>query len=212
MDGLLDSKLFKRLTYAGPDTLDLNLVLDLNWDFSLLTRHPVRCLERFEWLQRINAEFIQESSEWQNIGGLSTSCISQVTRIYFFGNPSQLGWYLGTTSPAVALHICRLDQGMDTSDVARYLLGKGFRFHTFSPISSLPQHIPLIDDHDPKRYRPAGYEWTKCDYNSWAGAIKTFLRSGRGRAAYTRGGIVWRIAMDFALPDDVLLGPSDKAR
>jgi hypothetical protein len=210
-NALLDKELFASIVATESHPANLNFLLDLNWDFGSLCRHSVQRLDQFKWLQRVKAEFVEECSNWDNVDGLLTSDICQVTQVYLFGNPSKRGWYLGTSSSVVALHICRLDNNMDPNDMARDLLGRGFRFFTFSPVSSIPKHEPFPNN-NLKRYRPDGHQWTEADYESWVGAVKTFLRSNRGRAAYMRGGIVWRIAMEFSLPDDVLFGPSHKAK
>jgi hypothetical protein len=59
--------------------------------------------------------------------------------------------------------------------------------------------------------RTMGYEPDAADYAAYEAARDDFLRSSHARAAILKGGIVWRLAMEFISPGSILTGPSDAA-
>jgi hypothetical protein len=120
-------------------------------------------------------------------------------------------WVLTVYSATTVLQCIRATRSM--TDAARYLLKRGITFNTFLPRATLearvsahppPDHIGLGERHE-------GYIPGAADYEAYENARDAFLRSPRARAALLKGGIVWRLAMEFIEPGLVLAGPSDDA-
>ncbi|KAH6890731.1 hypothetical protein BKA70DRAFT_1234629 [Coprinopsis sp. MPI-PUGE-AT-0042] len=97
------------------------------------------------------------------------------------------------------------------ANIALELVRKGIRFSTLLPNplrtpittpSPAPERIPL---------RLPGYAFSKQDYDSYQQSRNILLAEGRLRAALTRGGIIWRMAVAFLSPSDALSGPSASA-
>jgi hypothetical protein len=121
-----------------------------------------------------------------------------------------IDWLLAVDSPVTAIQCLRSCR--DITEAVRYLMGQGIPFntlnpcHTFSPPLTGPPPPPIS-----LGVRPIGYQPDAADYAAYEAARDHFLRSSRARAAILKGGIVWRLAMEFIGPGCVLTGPSDVA-
>lgn len=192
----------------------MNRTADM-WDLSSSSREPITSVARFKDLRRLQGLTTIRSYQWDNIRGVQRFGRTHETRILWFESRSDRGWFLGCLSPSVALHICRLDPGQDMTAVAFDLLCRGFRIHTFlrtPPSWRIPINFAAPPSSHLARYRPCNHDWGIRDWESWEASLKIFLRTSRGRAAILRGGIVWRLAVDYLLPEEVLSGPSHRAR
>jgi hypothetical protein len=123
-------------------------------------------------------------------------------------------WVLTVHSATTVLQCIR--SATSTSDAARYLLQRGVMFNTFLPRAILEARLPTrpcltLPHHIGLGERREGYVPGAADYEAYENARDAFLRSPRGRAALLKGGIVWRLAMEFLEPGLVLAGPSDDA-
>jgi hypothetical protein len=129
--------------------------------------------------------------------------------LFQFPGHSGLPWVLAVTNVVDMLHVCRVQQDLKTLfNVARYLIGSGFRFRTLSPLKHLPAtpYKPPVLLEIPSR-RP-GYVFTRKDYQIYEQQRAALLASRRGRAFLLRGGISWRLASESLSVDDALTGPS----
>ncbi|KAH6908072.1 hypothetical protein BKA70DRAFT_1372103 [Coprinopsis sp. MPI-PUGE-AT-0042] len=119
-------------------------------------------------------------------------------------------WTLAVTTAADAVVVLRLAH-LPVENIALELVRKGICFNTLLPNplrppittpSPAPERIPL---------RLPGYAFSKQDYDSYQQSRNILLAEGRLRAALTRGGIIWRMAVAFLSPSDALSGPSASA-
>ncbi|KAH6877446.1 hypothetical protein BKA70DRAFT_1448133 [Coprinopsis sp. MPI-PUGE-AT-0042] len=101
------------------------------------------------------------------------------------GYNDRKNWKLALTTATDALAMCRLDRQMTYWDVAAYLLKNGIPFRTFR-----------------------NYEFNGDDYDSYLRLRNHMLKHPRMRAALLRGGIIWRLAVGYLVPEDALYGPS----
>jgi hypothetical protein len=129
-------------------------------------------------------------------------------------------WILTTRSSATVLQCVRA--GTSILAAARHLAERGIPFNTFllratlkaqaSPRVAVPPHLPLPPHHRAGLgERREGYEPGTADYESYEAARDDFLRRPKARVALLRGGIVWRLVMEFLQIGSVLVGPSDDA-
>ncbi|TDL13642.1 hypothetical protein BD410DRAFT_707328, partial [Rickenella mellea] len=59
--------------------------------------------------------------------------------------------------------------------------------------------------------RPPQYKPDAADYAAYEAARDNFLQQGHARAALLKGGIVWRLAVEYLGPNAVYTGPSERA-
>lgn len=128
--------------------------------------------------------------------------------------PADAEWDLAVHDPAAALQ-CIRSSSSNICDVARRLLKTGVPFNTFilsplPPAVALPPSLPSTP-FPGLGVRFPGYKPDAADYISYQAQLGSFLRQPHARAALLKGGIVWRLAMEFLGPQDVLVGPSEQA-
>ena len=112
--------------------------------------------------------------------------------------------------PSTVLECCRQFQTLQ--DVIGYLFRSGSPFYTFVPQNRIPQPLPLrlVDSPNlgvfPKHYKPGLRQ-----YRHYEDLRREFCALPRARAALTRGGLIWRLAVDSVgepAQDIVKNGPS----
>jgi hypothetical protein len=125
-------------------------------------------------------------------------------------------WIIAFNSATTVLQCIRATRSMN--DAVRYLLQRGVPFNTFLPRSILEARCPTrryptssVDRHIGLGERRTGYVPGAADYEAYEISRDEFLRCPRARAALLKGGIVWRLVMEFLEPGLVLAGPSDDA-
>jgi hypothetical protein len=125
-----------------------------------------------------------------------------------------MSWQLVLRDAATVLECFRLEQRTSIRDLALFLFKHGRPFSTCIPRSQIQAHSPqrtpplLVLGWRPKNHRP-----TLNEYNFYKYCRKTFFdQHPHSRAAYTEGGIIWRLALEAAknlAEDSVLDGPSE---
>ena len=123
--------------------------------------------------------------------------------------PGPTTWELVVEDPITALQCLRRFMP-DVISITRYLISRGIPCNTFLPRMSLerlsvPTHpsIPLSLGIRPRNYIPDA-----ADYSAYQAIRDDFLRQPRGRAALLKGGIIWRLAMEYVDPGRVIAGPT----
>ncbi|KAF6764196.1 hypothetical protein DFP72DRAFT_840303 [Ephemerocybe angulata] len=184
-------------------------------DLGKYSRAPVVSLPRFRILRRSVGESLIQEVDWDNAKGRSIRSVEKQVSTYWFASDHGQGWRLGCLSAAVALTICRWDDDMDPTAIVFSFLGLGIRFHTWREVSKIssvtlstfPDLVKLIT------YRHTLETFDDEDYTIYVRQVCSILktRPGVARAALMRGGIVWRLTMEYVSPNDVLCGPSQSA-
>jgi hypothetical protein len=120
-------------------------------------------------------------------------------------------WIVAVKSAATALECLRQRWAESRRSLARELLVRGIPFSTFTDVEprTTSMRSSLSCRHAP---REAGYKPDQHDYRQYEAELKTFLlKEGKARAAFLRGGLLWRLAREVLgteLDEQVLLGPS----
>ena len=193
------------LINANGDTLRR---IKLLWDLSASNPSPLS--------DRIGHYFTVERRDLATIwkGGMVSQ--PQTTSVYILRPGASVqanhDWLLTIASPSCVLQ-CLRSCTSNLVAVARFCIQSGIAFNTWTSIaspeisagSSLPH--PRIG----LGIRPRGYSPGAADYAAYEDARDRLLSSSSGRAALLKGGIVWRLAMEFVNPSRVLIGPSDVA-
>jgi hypothetical protein len=193
------------IEYKGPivsfikSLLEIDLAnLRLNWDLSRYAWCPLHeSLDHYFALNRYDFE------------GKIVYTLTRQPHVQ-----DSIDWVLTVHSATTALQCIRATNSI--SNAARYLLKRGVSFNTFLPRSTLEAQVPTrpcltLPHHIGLGERHEGYEPGAADYEAYESVRDAFLRSPRARAALLKGGIVWRLAMEFLEPGLVLAGPSDDA-
>ncbi len=134
--------------------------------------------------------------------------------LYIFHTPvsSACCWSLGVRSASVAIYVCRLIVSNPLVHtiltIAHHLLSRCIPFRTLLRVRSYPDDKSLSKKHSPVSFRRENYRFTELDFESAMLHCKAVLRTGEGRAAMLRGGILGRIAQEFLSLDGILDGPS----
>ena len=138
-------------------------------------------------------------------------CIQPKLFLFDFGRLSTVRWKLAVMNAVDALYICRLDPNFDEYDIARCLVQQGIRFQTLLSLRDIP-HSPKSSNRmlpiDMLPIRLSGYQFSLRDYEAYRRQCSAIFAHPRARAALLRGGIVWRLAIEFLSFDDALQGPS----
>ena len=116
-------------------------------------------------------------------------------------------WRLAVTTASDALLVCRLDAQFLDADLARFLALRGIPFRTLLAKPLMPRFIPYPDVDICLPQRPAGYRFTKADYEAYLNCRSRILRRPRIRAAILRGGYLWRLTIGCVSVDELLKGP-----
>ncbi|KAF9488741.1 hypothetical protein BDN71DRAFT_1402836 [Pleurotus eryngii] len=93
--------------------------------------------------------------------------------------------------------------------VVRYFANHGILFKT-PVLRSVACNIP-IQSEVRFDYCREGYQPTRTDYAHYEARRDVFLRTPRGRAAISTGGIIWRLSHNIVDIGDVLAGPTEQA-
>jgi hypothetical protein len=185
----------------------------ISWDLSPTSSSFLR--DRMGHYLSINAQVVEVlQSARSNIIGEPNTTLQETT--YLLRQPlhhssdNSVDWLLAVASPAVALQCVRFCS-TNVADAARFCVQRGISFNTFARFLH-PQSHPHVPHHRVTLgARPEGYVPDAADYAAYEAARTRFLQSSSARAALLKGGIVWRLAMEFMTPSGVLAGPSDIA-
>lgn len=203
---LQDTASYVNIEYKGPIASFIKSLLEndlrslprLHWDLSPLSFFPLR--------DAFNRHFVFNQYD---LDGKITYTLTPKPLVQ-----DNIDWVLTVCSATTVLQCIRCTSSM--SDAARLLLKRGVTFNTFLPRATLEAQVPTrpcltLLHHIGLGERREGYAPGAADYEAYESARDAFLRSPRARAALLKGGIVWRLAMEFIEPGLVLAGPSDDA-
>ena len=145
--------------------------------------------------------------------------ISDGSIFYFLDVPAAANpppWRLVVREAATAVQTFRWLSCADSiHDIARYFFERGIPFSTRAVTAIRTENSNLgADSNEPESLglRSQYHIFSGADYIAYEEKRNALLRSPKGRAAFLRGGIVWRLAMEVSQsPIDVLSGPSDSA-
>lgn len=119
-------------------------------------------------------------------------------------------WVLGVEGSSLALTVA-LNFG-SVEEAARHLLHVGSPFFTFVCMTSSPAALVrnncLASEFHFLGCQPANYCYTATDYQFYIHLSRKLLLQRALRACLSRGGIIWRLAVEHVLPSIVLAGPS----
>ncbi|EDQ98747.1 uncharacterized protein LACBIDRAFT_296772 [Laccaria bicolor S238N-H82] len=99
-------------------------------------------------------------------------------------------WRLAVTTASDALLVCRLDAQFLDVDIARFLALRGIPFRTLLTELLMPRSILYPDVELFLPQHPAGYHFTKLDYEAYLQCRSRILRRPRVRAAILHGGFL----------------------
>jgi hypothetical protein len=166
-------------------------------------------------MKSFSGTVVAEVEDWDNVTGRShPKLLPQMQTAYWLDiAPKQpyCEWFVGSTSPEVALAICRLGPDFDSDplSIAWHLAEKGVPFHTWfkrpadqiQPLGDVRRSPQLVQFH-----LDAQYQFGKTDYDEYVRCCRRLLDGPAGRAALKAGGIVWRVAMQDLGVRDVISG------
>ncbi|TDL29891.1 hypothetical protein BD410DRAFT_823878 [Rickenella mellea] len=128
-------------------------------------------------------------------------------------NDTVTQWHLFVDNPTTAV-ACYRRSYSSVSEIASDFLRAGIRFSTrkYGPYLP-PKPGPHIQCPNILGYRPKHYKPNHVDYAAYEAARNAFLVHPRARAALLKGGIIWRLTIEFlrddpVLWDQVLRGPT----
>lgn len=110
---------------------------------------------------------------------------------------------------------------MTSQEAVKHLLDVGLPFHTLRLAATAESRCSFdlaLPGYKIPSYRRAGFKPTALDYQVFELRVMELLHRPHIRAALTRGGIIWRVAMSVLgyddslaheIKDSVLAGPSD---
>ena len=124
---------------------------------------------------------------------------------------SRCWWRLLVLRPATAVFLMRDPSITDRITAVNCLASRGIPFRTiFEPERGASLHL-LQPSQVTLGYRDYGATFNRWDYSSYEGAIRTLLSTPRARGFLLKGGLLWRLAMEYAprnLLEEVTQGPS----
>ncbi|KAJ3558876.1 hypothetical protein NP233_g11409 [Leucocoprinus birnbaumii] len=174
-------------------------------------------LERF-----IKGESMQEDGSWDispesRLALGFSRRLSSIRRVkneqfslymFDFDSSATVSWKIAVYSAAAALFVSRLDDQLTEEQVALELLQSGVPFRTLQEENRLapvqasqetPSRLSIrLDDH----------KFDKSDYEFFLKRCESLLTIDRARAALLRGGIVWRVALNYVPISMAIGGPS----
>lgn len=119
-------------------------------------------------------------------------------------------WYLLVIPDARAVvELFRQHDLNSISAMVRYLVGNGIPFFTGKPVQKLPRPNPT--SRITREYRPTSYTFGLTDFIQYEQKKVDFLAGPAGRAAVTKGGIVWRLSRDQVEAKRITKGPTSEA-
>lgn len=140
--------------------------------------------------------------------------------IYFISAKHLTGddvhWQIMLTDAAAVLACFRQEQACTMRELALFLLQSGRSFSTRIQRSKMSfPSFPLRPKVAMLGWRPQNHRPTVSEYNFYENLRRAFFMDcGRARAAFLKGGIIWRLAVEGSgglLRERVLEGPSEEA-
>ncbi|RDB19093.1 hypothetical protein Hypma_014474 [Hypsizygus marmoreus] len=116
-------------------------------------------------------------------------------------------WYLLVVYDARVVVEVFYQQVTSVGQMVRYLIQHGIPFATAKPVRGLPRNTASRSVMT-LGYRQSGYIFELSDYAEYQKRKGDLLSGSAGRSALTRGGIVWRLAVDVVKPKKVTDGPT----
>ncbi|KZP07029.1 hypothetical protein FIBSPDRAFT_763463 [Athelia psychrophila] len=139
-----------------------------------------------------------------------------IPKVVYSANAPEPHWDLVVQDAVTALECLRRFSGKGRIDIAQAFLATGRAFTTQAPISGTRASILRnAQRHQGRvglgsRTLAEGYSVTNTDYAKYQGLLRNWLDTERrARAAILKGGIVWRLCIEFLEVDVALLGPHD---
>ena len=155
---------------------------------------------------KITMAYAPDGSQWYLINSL-TPCPPE-KHVY---------WLLAVSDSRVANMVLRWNQPLAIKELAAWLFQFGVAMKTLHRSTVCHAALPVAPPFPifTGSSRPLGLgarktndNFSTADYNAYVTQRNELLRSGWGRAALLKGGIVWRIARLVLTEDDLLSGPS----
>ena len=146
---------------------------------------------------------VQVCSYYRNI----KLSFNRILNPQFDEDTAPVPWRLAVTTASDALLVCRLDAQFSDADLARFLALCGIPFRTLLAKPLMPPSLRYPDVELYLPQRPAGYRFTKADYEAYLNCRSRILRRPRVRAAILCGGYIWRLTIRSVSVDELLEGP-----
>jgi hypothetical protein len=116
-------------------------------------------------------------------------------------------WYLLIIHDARAVVELFNTSRSSIGELVRYLIQSGIRFSTAKPVRR-PPRPPPTSFQNMLGYRQKKYNFDRTDYQDYQMKRAYFLSGSGGRAALTRGGILWRLAKGQVKDKRITAGPT----
>ncbi|RDB20802.1 hypothetical protein Hypma_012080 [Hypsizygus marmoreus] len=123
------------------------------------------------------------------------------------GKPLVDQWYLLVIYDARAVIEVFHQPINSVGQMVRYLIQQGISFATAKPVRNA-RLTPARRSEFTLGYRQLGYDFGLSDYADYEKKRSDILCGSAGRAALTRGGIVWRLAVDIVKHKRITDGPT----
>ncbi|KAF8961290.1 hypothetical protein BDZ97DRAFT_1921365 [Flammula alnicola] len=150
-----------------------------------------------------NRLFLGRAKRLQSLVKVQEDCF-----VFDYGDQATVAWFLAVDNAVDAVRVLRMDAHLTDREVAFQLLQSGISLRLLAaPKLNISLAHPPLSSH--LVLLPEDYEFTVDDYNTYIARRDTFLRTPRGRAAFLRGGIVWRLSYNVLRFDEILSGPCD---
>ena len=132
---------------------------------------------------------------------------------------NDVSWYLIITDTVTGFEILRRRWGDSLKTIARELVLRGIPFYTLLTRRDIELAHGIEDNNDddgsgnddqvaPIIWQNIDEALQQGDQGSYYKRVQEIFSKPRGRKALLMGGVVWRWAMEFLKPEDVLFGPS----
>ncbi|KZP12190.1 hypothetical protein FIBSPDRAFT_799195 [Athelia psychrophila] len=142
-----------------------------------------------------------------------------IPKVIYSADAPEPEWDLVVQDPVTALECLRCFGGKGRICIAQAFLATGKAFTTQTPISGTRASIMRDGQNirDVKgqglvkrcRTQAEGYSVTSADYVKYRRELQDWLKKCRARAALLKGGIVWKLCIEFLDTELALLGPQD---
>ncbi|KAF6758404.1 hypothetical protein DFP72DRAFT_1065094 [Ephemerocybe angulata] len=186
------------------------IVTDL-CDLAKGNHRAISSLARYKILRRRVQEVSVQLSEWHNIEGYIFSLKKQLASCYWLDLPSADGWYVGSQHAASVLLMARLEVPTDPYEIAIDMAYRGAQFQTWHEAHDIDEaSITLAQSPQLLIYRwSLTSPFYQKDYDQYLHQAHLLLnKESCARAAIRRGGIIWRLAVEYGVqPASVISGP-----
>ena len=150
--------------------------------------------------------------QWVNLGQLSLWREMLCGRMHYIVLPriEPCGFEVVLTSAATVMEIVRHEWGPHPLLIAKRLIDRCIAFNVCFRDKPWQQPTPrFVPRFAGLGYRPQDYKPELINYVAYENARDRFLRSSRGQAALSRGGVITRLAVGIVSFENFSNGPSD---